>query len=280
MTQPKPIPAKMNKRINRGSTLLSGVSLLTLLFFTLPPLALILRAIETSDAITPPDTSLITSALVISIGTSLITMLVIIIFMTPFAYVMEYRKFPGKRLVSVFTELPIVMPPAVAGLALLLTFGREGLLGGLFNSLGIELAFTTAAVVIAQVFVAAPFYIRAARLGLQDIPYELEDSARVDGAEGWSLFRQIQFPLARQAMLAGAMQSWARAMGEFGATILFAGSLRGRTQTMSLLVYDAFEQDFDAAIWAGLILLLVAFIALLLAQQITTQARNPHPTIS
>jgi molybdate transport system permease protein len=157
------------------------------------------------------------------------------------------------------------MPPAVAGLALLLTFGRRGALAGTLNALGISLAFSTAAVVLAQTFVSAPFFIRAAQVGFENVPREVEDAARVDGAGTLAIFRWVMLPLAARALGAGLALSWARAMGEFGATILFAGSFAGRTQTMPLLVYGILETDLNAAIWTSLLLLALAFGALLVA---------------
>jgi molybdate transport system permease protein len=148
----------------------------------------------------------------------------------------------------------------------LITLGRRGLLGPSLDALGISLAFTTGAVILAQTFVAAPFYIRAAQIGFQNVPEEIESAARVDGASGWALFRLITLPLAFRALLAGLTLSWARALGEFGATILFAGSLQGRTQTMPLLIYNVLERDIDAAIWTGLLLVILALATLLLAQ--------------
>jgi molybdate transport system permease protein len=128
------------------------------------------------------------------------------------------------------------------------------------------LPFSTAAVVIAQTFISAPFFIRSAQVGFQSVDPEIEDAARVDGAGGLSLFSRITLPLAGRALAAGLALSWARALGEFGATILFAGSLQGRTQTMPLLVYNVLERDINAAIWTGLLLVLMALAALLLSQ--------------
>jgi molybdate transport system permease protein len=172
----------------------------------------------------------------------------------------------GRRLLIVVVELPIILPTTVAGLALLIAAGRRGLLGPLLESVGITLPFTTGAVVIAQTFVSAPFFIRAAQVGFASVPREIEDAARVDGASGLMLFRWITLPLSATGLAAGLTLSWARAVGEFGATILFAGSIMGRTQTMTLLVYNLLESNLDAAVWTSLILLGLAFVALLLAQ--------------
>ena len=157
-------------------------------------------------------------------------------------------------------DLPIVLPPSVAGLALLLTLGREGFLGKPLDALGIELPFTTVAVVLAQAFVSAPFFIRAARLGFASIDRHLEDAARVDGATEAQLFRSITLPLAGSALAAGLVMSWARSLGEFGATIMFAGNVEGRTQTLPLVVYSEFTGgNLDGSIAAAAILVLAAF---------------------
>jgi molybdate transport system permease protein len=208
----------------------------------------------------------IPNAIFLSIVTSVITAAITLLLGTPLAYVLARWNFPFKRLLTVLVELPVVLPPAVAGLALLVTFGRRGLLGPTLSSVGIELPFSTAAVIIAQIFISAPFYIRAAQVGFQSVNKEIEDAGRVDGAGGLSLFWYITLPLSQRALAAGLVLSWARALGEFGATILFAGSLQGRTQTMPLLVYKVFERDIDAAIWTGLLLVGIALGALLLSQ--------------
>jgi molybdate transport system permease protein len=218
----------------------------------------------------------VTEAILLSLITTALSTLLTLLFGTPLAYVLARWKFPLRRLVRVLVELPIVLPPTVAGLALLLTMGRRGLLGPTLETIGVTLPFTTAAVIIAQMFVSAPFYIIAAQVGFQSIPREIEDAARVDGAAGLTMFRQITLPLSRTALAAGLTLSWARALGEFGGTILFAGSIAGRTQTMPLLVYNVLESNIDAAIWASLILLMLAFIALLLSQWLAHRSEIEH----
>lgn len=242
-----------------------------LCFLTLPIVALVLRSL-TNRAWEGAPGSLIPDAIGLSFATTLLSMLLTLVFGTPLAYVLARRRFPLRRWVTVVVQLPIVLPPAVAGLALLLTFGRRGLLGPPLLELGITLPFTMAAVVMAQAFVAAPFYIRAAQAGFQGVPREVEEAARVDGAGGWGLFWHVTLPLARRTLAAGLVLAWARALGEFGATILFAGSLQGRTQTMPLLIYTVIERDLNAAIWVGLILVGLALAALLLSQFLATGA--------
>ena len=215
-----------------------------------------------------PDSGAILSAAALSFASTLAVVCLAALLGTPLAYVLSRHEFRGKRLVSLFIELPIVMPPAVAGLALLLTFGRRGAIGSLLAEAGLIIPFSILAVIVAQFFISAPFYIRSAQVGFSSIATEVEDAARVDGAYGWLMFWHITLPIAWRALIAGMILSWARALGEFGATILFAGNLQGKTQTMPLLVYSVFERDIDAAIWTGLILIVLALIALSLSQRL------------
>lgn len=245
-----------------------GVSLLAtvaLVFLTLPIAALVVRSVQ-NRAWEGFATSAISDAIWLSFVSTTFTLLLTLVFGTALAFILARRRFPFKRIISVLVELPIVLPPAVAGLGLLIAFGRRGLLGPVLQELNIMLPFTLYAVVMAQTFVAAPFYIRAAQIGFQAVPEEVEAAARVDGAGGWSLFWYITLPLSRRALAAGLVLCWARALGEFGATILFAGSLQGRTQTMPLLIYNIIERDINAAIWTGLILIGLAFVALVASQ--------------
>ncbi len=142
----------------------------------------------------------------------------------------------------------MVLPPVVAGVGLLLVFGRRGVLGEPLGNLGINLAFTTTAVVMAQLFVASPFYIRALKVGFRAVPKDLEAAALIDGADRWGVFWRVTWPLTLPAFTEGLVLAWARALGEFGATIVFAGSLEGRTRTLPLAIYAALERDLDAAL--------------------------------
>jgi molybdate transport system permease protein len=162
----------------------------------------------------------------------------------------------------------MVLPPAVAGLALLMAFGRRGMLGGALGALGIELPFTAIAVIMAQTFVAAPFFIKAAALGLSGVSYELERAAALDGASPFQTFRLVTLPLSWQGVVGGVALCWARALGEFGATIIFAGNLPGRTQTMPLAVYLGFEIDLTSALTLSVILLAVSFVILIAVRAI------------
>jgi molybdate transport system permease protein len=253
--------------------LVSLLAVIALLFLLLPVLALVIRAVQNQVWANLPSTA-IPDAIWISFVSTLLSMIVTVLFGTPLAYALARRSFPLRRLINVLIELPIVLPPAVAGLALLLTFGRRGLLGAPLSELEITITFTLTAVIMAQTFVAAPFYIRAAQVGFQGISREIEDAARVDGAGGFSLFWFVTLPLSIRALAAGLVLAWARALGEFGATILFAGSLQGRTQTMPLLIYTVIERDLNAAIWTGLILVGIAVVALLISQWLSHAAQQ------
>jgi molybdate transport system permease protein len=239
-----------------------GLAAVALVLLALPLVALVVRTVE---GVGGRDVLLmrpVASALALSLGTTSLSMIVVIILGTPLAYIFARYRFRFKQVLNTLIELPIVMPPVVAGLALLMAFGRRGLLGSSLELLGITLPFTPMAVVLAQVFVSAPFFIRTAQVRFQAIPREVEEAANIDGAGGWQTFWHVTLPLSLRGMLAGLLLSWARALGEFGATILFAGSLQGRTQTMPLLVYSALERDINAALWAGLLLVGMAAAAL------------------
>jgi molybdate transport system permease protein len=211
----------------------------------------------------------------LSFTTSAISLLLIVLLGTPLAYILARWSFPGRRLLNIAVLLPIVLPPAVAGLALLITFGRRGLLGPLLQDWDIRIVFTRTAVILAQTFVAMPFYIRAAQTGFRGVDRDVEEAALVDGANDWTRFVYVTVPLASRSLLSGLLLSWARALGEFGATILFAGSLPGRTQTMPLLVYTTFERDINAAIWTALLLVGLAALVLVITQVILGDDATP-----
>ncbi len=258
------------RRFSFGSAAVSAFAVIALLFLSLPLLSLVVRAVSNRAWENVPG-SAIPDAITLSFITTMFTITLTALFGTPLAYVLARRRFPLKKLIGVLVELPIVLPPAVAGLALLIAFGRRGFLGPTLSAIGVSLPFTSAAVIMAQTFVAAPFFIRSAQVGFQSIPKEVEDAAKVDGAGGLSLFFYITLPLASRSLGAGMVLCWARAIGEFGATILFAGSLQGRTQTMPLLIYNMIERDIDAAIWTGLILIGLALFALLLSRLLSRE---------
>ncbi len=199
--------------------------------------------------------SVVPGAIRLTLLTSALATLLSVVGGTPLAYLLARRPFPGQRVIETAVELPLVVPPVVAGVALLVVFGRRGILGPVLGTLGIELPFTTAAVVLAQLFVAGPFFIVSAKLGFSAVPREVEEAAAIDGASGWQQFWAIALPLALPSLLGGAILCWARATSEFGATLLFAGNLPGRTQTMALAIMTALESDFAAALALSVLLL-------------------------
>jgi molybdate transport system permease protein len=242
---------------NRSLFALAGLSAV---FLSLPILVLVVRAIVDGSLSHALTARVVLSALGLSLATTATSLLITVAFGLPLAFVLARRRFRGSGLVEAIVDLPLVLPPAVAGLALLLVLGRRGLLGGPLDVIGIEIPFTTLAVILAQTFVSAPFFIRSARIGIASVERDLEDAARVDGASDIAVFRHITVPLAGNALAAGLVMSWARSLGEFGATIMFAGNIEGRTQTLPLVVYGEFQGgDLDASIAAAAILVLAAF---------------------
>lgn len=236
-------------------------------FLVLPLVALLLRT-PPAHLIANLNQPAVLQAITLSLWTAGITTLLTIFFGTPVGYLLARRSFPLLRAVDTLIVLPTVLPPSVAGVALLMAFGRRGILGGVFGALDIHLAFTPAAVVLAQTFVAAPFYVRAAAAGFASIGPEIEQAAALDGASSWQVFRSIAFPLARIGLLSGVAMTWARAMGEFGATMIFAGNYPGRTQTMPLAIYLGFELDLDVALTLAVLLMGCSFLVLLLVKSL------------
>ncbi len=236
-----------------------------ILFLALPLLALIWRT-DLADVGTHLAQPVARRAIVLSLWTSATATLLTVLLGTPLALLMTRRQFRGRRALDTLIDLPTVLPPAVAGLALLMAFGRRGMLGQGLSVAGIEIAFTSLAVILAQLFVASPYYIRAAIGGLSRSAVELEEAAALDGADGRQIFRFVTVPLARASLLGGLVMTWARALGDFGATILFAGNYPGRTQTMPLAIYIGFELDLDVALALSVVLMATAFAILLLVK--------------
>lgn len=240
-------------------------SLPMLVFLLLPLLALLLR-IPLAQLLANLANPEVSQAISLSMITTALTVLLTLLLGTPVAYLLARRRFRGHTALDTLIDLPMVLPPSVAGIALLVAFGRRGLLGQYLSVAGIELAFTTNAVVLAQLFVAAPFYIKAAAAGFAGIDHELEQAAALDGASPFQVFRYVTAPLAWTALFGGAVMTWARALGEFGATIIFAGNFIGRTQTMPLAIYQGFEQELTVALTLSVILLAVSFAVLFLVK--------------
>ncbi len=247
-------------------------SLIIIGLLGLPLVALVWRAIGPnffSDILSP--TAL--SALKLSLVTSFTSAIIAMIGGTPLGYILARWKFRGKTLFELLIDIPVVLPPSVAGLALLIAFGRQGVFGGWLSAFGISLPFTTAAVVIAQTFVSAPLFINSVRVGFAGIDKQLEEAARVEGANDWQIFRFVMLPLAGRAFLTGLILTWTRALSEFGATILFAGNLVGKTQTMPLAIYLGFESDLGVAIALSVMLIFVSVLLLGITRRLEYRTR-------
>ena len=238
-------------------------SAIYVLFICLPILALLIKVVQQDNPFGALTSEPALLALRLSLVTSAITIAIVLLVGTPFALFLARSRSPIMRVVDQLVELPIILPPVVAGVAMLLAFGRQGLLGPTLSGLGISLPFTTAAVIFAQIFVAAPFYVRSAKLGFQSIPRAYEENSLTLGLSPWQTFRKLTLPLAAPAMLTGVALAWARALSEFGATIMFAGNLTGKTQTMPLAIMAAMETSLDTAVAMSLMLLVLALLVLL-----------------
>jgi len=206
-------------------------------------------------------------ALLLSVTTSLAATGLCMALGMPAAYLLARYRFRGREWVDTLADLPMTVPPVVAGVGLLMAFGRMGLVGRYLEALGVQVAFSTLAVVLAQAFVAMPFFYKAARAGFEAVDPELEATALTLGADRRRAFLYVTLPLARPALLAGLTLTWARAMSEFGATLMFAGNLPGRTQTLPLAVMTAMESDLETALALALVSVLAAAAALLLAKR-------------
>jgi molybdate transport system permease protein len=261
----------LNKGYSRWIFIVPGTFLLAL--FVLPLLALLVRSIN-KDFFVYIFSEQAFKALRLSLFTSTITTISAVAFGTPLAYMLAHWKFRFKSWIELIIDLPIVLPPSVAGLALLIAFGRRGLFGTLLNILGISLPFTTAAVVLAQIFVSSPLYVRSARVGFAEIDKQLEEAAHVEGANHWQLFYEVMLPLAGRTLLSGAILTWTRALGEFGATILFAGNLEGVTQTMPMAIYLGFERNIGVALSLSVLLVFVSILLLLLTKKLEKREQD------
>jgi molybdate transport system permease protein len=240
--------------------LLTGVGAVLVVFLLVPVLALLVSAspAELARGLAHPLVCLITT---------LVTVVIVVGLGTPLAWFLAGRRGRLVQAVETAIQLPIVIPPAVAGVALLLAFGRRGLLAALYPA-GWSVAFTTAAVVLAEVFVSAPFYVQAATSAFRRLDPRLLVVARTFGASPLRVLFRVAIPIAAPGLVAGAAMTWARALGEFGATLMFAGNLEGRTQTLPLAIYTALEADLRAAQAISLVLVVVAFALLLVVRAV------------
>lgn len=206
------------------------------------------------------------AALELSLFTSTVSLAIVCALGTPLAWTLAQSRTRFSRAVETVLQLPMVIPPAVAGVALLLAFGRQGLFSGVLYPRGESLAFSTAAVIIAEVFVSGPFFVQSAVAAFRAVDERTLLVARSFGAGPWRVLAQVAVPLASRGLVAGAAMSWARSLGEFGATLMFAGNLEGRTQTLPLAIYTAFESDRRAAQSLSIVLVLVALVVLLVVR--------------
>ena len=249
-----------------------AATVIYLLFIGLPVLALLIRAAQHGNFLTGLVGDLALTALRLSLITSGISMGIVLLVGTPFAYLLARNNSWILRIVDSLIELPIVLPPVVAGVAMLMAFGRQGVLGPVLETLGIGLPFTTGAVVFAQIFVAAPFYIRSAKLGFQSVARDYEDISQTLGISPWGTFWRLTVPLAAPSLLTGFALAWARSLSEFGATIMFAGNLMGKTQTMPLAIMTAMESSLDSAL-ALSVLLLAGSVTILIGLGLATRPK-------
>ena len=247
-----------------GGVLGGATGAIYVAFIGLPIVALLVRAAQQENLWNAVTGDLALTALRLSIFTSVVSIAVVVAGGTPFAYLLARSNHWLPRVIDGLVELPIVLPPVVAGVAMLMAFGRSGLIGGWLDSAGVDISFTTVAVVFAQVFVAAPFYVRSAKLGFQSVARDYEDVSQTLGVSPISTFWRITLPLAAPSIITGLGLSWARALSEFGATIMFAGNLTGETQTMPLAIMTAMESSggLDSALALSAMLLVVSVLAL------------------
>lgn len=251
--------------------LLGTALAITLLFLLLPVVAIFTHTAPGHLISTLGDPEA-TDALRLSVETTAIAVAVIVLVGTPAAYLLATRRFRGRAVVITLIELPLVLPPAVAGIALLAALGPDGILGGLLRDTHIMLVLQTAGVVVALTFVSAPFYLRQAQSSFEAVDRSLMEAARTLGSSEAASFARIAVPVALPGLMAGLALAWGRALGEFGATLMFAGSFRGITQTVPLAIYDQFATDFPAALALSAVLVAVSAGLLMAVKLVPGQA--------
>lgn len=251
----------------------------TLAFLALPIVALFAE-IPLGDVPGLLGDRVVRDALRVTVSANLVANLLIVALGTPTAYVLATRRFRGRAIVVTLVELPLVMPPAVAGIGLLAAFGAGGLLGPVLASAGIALAFSQVAVVLAVTFVASPFYVRQAITAFEGVDRTLVDAARTLGAGPVRTFWRVSMPLARAGLVAGWVLAFARGVGEFGATVIFAGNVRGQTQTLTLAVYEGLDSNFDVALAIGILLVVLSGAVLLSYKMIVSWRDSSSPSLS
>ena len=258
----RPATAERPGRRGWGPAPLVIPALIAIAFLVLPLIGLLVRAPwkQLPELATDP---VVGEALRLSLITATLATALSLVLGVPLAWVLARAEFPGRSMLRALVTLPLVLPPVVGGVALLLAFGRRGVIGQYLDSwFGITLPFTTFGVVVAETFVAMPFLVITVEGALRGMDRRFEDASAVLGASSWTTFRRVTLPLVMPSVIAGSVLCWARALGEFGATITFAGNFPGTTQTMPLAVYLALETDPDAAIALSLVLLAVSVLIL------------------
>jgi molybdate transport system permease protein len=263
----------VNRLFSLGVAVATGIALL----FLLLPIVAIFARVSPGDLVSALGRGQATDALVVSLQTNLIALALIVLAGTPTAWLIATRSGRLRDVAVTLVELPLVLPPAVAGIGLLAAFGRVGLVGGHIHVVGTQLAFTKAAVVVAIVFVASPFYIRSAIAAFEGLDPSMTQAARTLGAGPGRTFFRVALPLAAGGLGAGAALAFARGIGEFGATLMFAGSLRGVTQTLPLAIYEAFDLDFDLALAISAELVAISAV-ILLATKLVFRWRSTSPS--
>ena len=249
-------------RVNPWTPAGALATLVYVTFIGLPVLALLVRTGQQEGLLDSLTSGLTVQALQLSLITSTISLAITVTLGTPFAYLLARSNYTVLKAVDSLVELPLVLPPVVAGVAMLMAFGRQGIIGPALTSLGVSIPFTTTAVLFAQIFVGAPFYIRAAKLGFQSVATDYEDISQTLGVSPWRTFWRTTLPLASPSILSGLTLAWARSISEFGATLMFAGNLTGRTQTMPLAIMTAMESDLGTALSLSVLLLVGALVVL------------------
>jgi molybdate transport system permease protein len=254
----------MNKPRGEGAApiLLPTIAIIGLLLFLLPLAGLVLRT-PWSTALTQLRDPAILEALRLSLFVSTTAVALAIFYGFPMAYLLARTNFPFRRLIRALALLPMVLPPIVGGIALLSAFGRNGVLGPALESLGIHLPYTTAGAILAVTFVSAPFMVATLEAGLRDLDERLESAAATLGAPRWTILRRVVLPQLMPALLAGVALTFARALGEFGATIAFAGAMPGRTQTLPLAIYRSLHTNLESAFLLSVLLLTVSLVVLI-----------------
>jgi molybdate transport system permease protein len=263
------------RRLALGFALFLAI-LVAFAFLVLPVVA-IFTHVAPGTLIDQLSNPVVHDAVIVTLKTTLVAQAAILLFGTPTAWFLATRRFPGRAVLVTLVELPFVLPPAVAGIGLLVAFGRVGLLGSTFEFLHIDIAFTWVAVVLAITLVASPLYVRQAIAAFEAVDPNLVAASRTLGAGPVRTFFRVALPLARGGLAAGEALCLARSIGEFGATIMFAGSLQGRTQTLTLAVYQEFDANFDTALAISALLVLVS-LAILLALKLSALWRPSRQT--